>query len=240
MTTLKARLAGATLSRIGVTRRTFDIVRTELRSRRTTLGNAISPRYKRAVAALAERRNLSINLSSGGKGKPDWINTELIPAQDTTICLDIRRELPFADGSADRVLAEHVVEHLDFKEDIPRLFDEVFRVLSPGGTFRVIVPDCEAFLKAYASGDTTAWRDLGWPLETLPDDIFTPMHVINHMFHQDGEHLFGYDFQTLEWLLRKAGFARVEKQAFGQSVDSELAIDQANHQPYSLYVDAVK
>ncbi len=240
MTTLKARLAGATLSRIGVTRRTFDIVRNEVRSRRTTLGNAISPRYRRAVRALGERRNLSINLSSGGKGKQDWVNTELIPAQDTTICLDIRRELPFADGSADRVLAEHVVEHLDFKEDVPRLFGEVFRVLAPGGTFRVIVPDCEAFLKAYASGDAAAWEKLGWPLDKLPDDISTPMHVINHMFHQDGEHLFGYDFHTLDRLLRTAGFDRVEKQAFGRSLDPELAIDQANHRLYSLYVDAVK
>lgn len=64
--------------------------------------------------------------------------------------------------------------------------------------------------------------------------------MINHIFHQSGEHLFAYDFETLSWALRHAGFREIVKQSFRQSCDPELAIDQENHAPYSLYVEARK
>ena len=104
----------------------------------------------------------------------------------------------------------------------------------------MVVPDTAAFLRAYVSGRAENWRELDWDIEHLPDDIYTPMDVLNHIFHQGGEHLYGYDFETLEWALRRAGFESVERMSFGKSIDPELAIDQANHAPYSLYVDAVK
>ncbi|MEJ0067173.1 MAG: methyltransferase domain-containing protein [Caulobacteraceae bacterium] len=121
------------------------------------------------------------------------MNIELRKHKDTSICLDIRKPLPFADGSAARVLAEHVIEHLDFASDAASLAREIWRVLEPGGTFRVIVPDGERFLHAYVAGSADEWAELRWDLSHLPSDIFTPMHIINHTFHQGGEHLFGYD-----------------------------------------------
>jgi predicted SAM-dependent methyltransferase len=137
-------------------------------------------------------------------------------------------------------LAEHVIEHLDFASDALNLAREVRRVLEPGGTFRVVVPDCERFLHAYVSGSADEWAALGWDLGDMPDDIYTPMHIIDHTFHQEGEHLFGYDFDTLRFLLEKAGFSKVERRHFRESHDSDLAIDQDVHRPYSLYVEAVK
>ena len=66
------------------------------------------------------------------------------------------------------------------------------------------------------------------------------MHVINHVFHQGGEHLFAYDFETLAWALQQAGFSTVNQMSYRTSRDPKLAIDQDNHAPYSLYVEAVK
>jgi hypothetical protein len=66
------------------------------------------------------------------------------------------------------------------------------------------------------------------------------MNILNHVFHQGGEHQFGWDWETMELCLKKAGFTEVIRQSFGVSVDPELAIDQENHRPYSLYVDARK
>ncbi|MEI9804116.1 MAG: hypothetical protein WDN48_06145 [Pseudolabrys sp.] len=105
---------------------------------------------------------------------------------------------------------------------------------------RIIVPDAERFVKAYASNDSELWRQLGWDMADLPPDIYTPMHVVNHVFHQGGEHLFAYDFETMKWVLRQAGFATIARQSFGVSSDPGLAIDQENHRPYSLYVEAIK
>jgi len=148
--------------------------------------------------------------------------------------------MPFADSSVARILAEHVVEHMDFRSDIPGVFSDWYRVLRPGGIARIVVPDARRFLVAYVSGNSELWRNLGWDLNALPDDIYTPMHVINHIFHQSGEHLFAYDFETLSWALHRAGFPEVEQASFRKSRDPELAIDQENHAPYSLYVEAMK
>jgi predicted SAM-dependent methyltransferase len=240
MTTLKSRIGSVVLPLLPVNRRTFDILRYELQALRVRVGNSIDPTYWRTITNLRSNRNLSVNIGSGGRGLPGWINIELTPMRDTTLCLDVRRPLPLADGSVKRILAEHVVEHLDFRSDIPAVFRDWYRVLQPRGVVRIIVPDAGRFLKAYADADPIKWQHLGWDLNRLPSDIYTPMHVINHIFHQGGEHLFAYDFETMAWALRQAGFANVEQTGYKISRDPELAIDQEIHAPYSLYVEAMK
>jgi len=56
--------------------------------------------------------------------------------------LDDRRALPFRDRVFTFALSEHVLEHL-FLPEAFRLMQEVRRVLSPGGVFRVSVPDAD-------------------------------------------------------------------------------------------------
>lgn len=240
MTTLKSRIGRHVLPLLPVNRRTFDIVRYEVRAARTRLTNRLSPAFHGKVAKLKREHDLQVNLGSGGRGLPGWVNIEMMPANDTTLCLDIRRKLPLADGSVARLFCEHVVEHVDFRHDLPAMLADWRRVLKPGGVARVVVPDLALFLSAYMSGDRAQWQALGWDLDDLPHDIYTPMHILNHTFHQEGEHLFGYDFDTLAWAFTQAGFREVRKAEFGKSVDPALAIDQQNHAGYSLYVDAIK
>lgn len=49
----------------------------------------------------------------------------------------------FADGSVAEVYASHVLQHFGYQEELPRALAEIFRVLVPGGIFRVAVPDLE-------------------------------------------------------------------------------------------------
>ncbi len=240
MPTLKSQFASVVLPLLPVNRRVVDILRYELRAWRTRTLNQIDPRFHSKVRRLRGEGDLSVNIGSGGKGREGWINVELMPMRDTTLCLDIRRPLPFADGSVARILAEHILEHIDFRHDVPNVLADWRRVLRPRGVVRIIVPHAGRFLDAYASNDKARWKDLDWDLDALPNDIHTPMHIVNHIFHQSGEHLFGYDFDTLAWALRRAGFESIEQASYGCSCDPELAIDQPNHAPYSLYVEAVK
>ncbi|HVZ65437.1 MAG TPA: methyltransferase domain-containing protein [Lacunisphaera sp.] len=221
-------------------RRSFDILRFEFRIARQRWWNALLPWRRRKIARLRRRRGLSVNVGSGGRGRPDWINLDVSPHHADLYCThDLRRPLPFADSSVRRILAEHVIEHLDFRDDIPRVFAEFRRVLEPGGVARIIVPDTERFIDAYCTGSAAAWAELGLPAG-LPTGMATGIELVNHVFHQGGEHCFGWDFAAMDVALRRAGFGRVSRQSFRQSVDPELAIDQENHAPYSLYVDAVK
>jgi predicted SAM-dependent methyltransferase len=221
-------------------RRNYTVARLETLSAWQRLQAALSPAQRKRIAELRNARGLSINVGAGGRGHPGWLNMDAVPGENDTLALDLRRGLPLADCSVQRAFAEHVIEHLHFRDEAPFVLGELLRVLEPGGVARIIVPDLELYTQAYVSRDPERFRELGWDLERMPDDIFTPMHILNHVFQQDGEHLFGYDFETLAWLLRRVGFADVQRMRYGESLDPQLAIDRLEHAKYSLYVDARK
>lgn len=71
---------------------------------------------------------------------PNFTGLALKPAHDREIAHNAVDPLPFADGSIAKVQAQDVFEHLPF-ERVPQVMDEVWRVLKPGGVFRLSVPD---------------------------------------------------------------------------------------------------
>jgi predicted SAM-dependent methyltransferase len=239
--TLRQKIGRYIHAHLPVSRRSFDIMRSEGRFMQQRILNAVLPWRRLKIARLRRMRGISLNVGSGGRGRADWINMDASPHHaDLYCCQDLRQPLPLADNSVKRILAEHVIEHLDFRHEVPRTLAEFHRVLEPGGTVRIIVPDCERLMHAYVSKDDAEWRAYGFHSAQRHDDLLTPIEMVNHVFHQYGEHFFGWDFQAMERVLRDAGFGQVVKMSFGRSLDPELAIDQPNHVPYSLYVDAVK
>jgi SAM-dependent methyltransferase len=64
------------------------------------------------------------------------------------------RALPFRDGSVREIYAGHLVEHLD-PEDVPVFLAEARRVLAPGGTFWLVIPDLEKALQMAGRGELT-------------------------------------------------------------------------------------
>jgi predicted SAM-dependent methyltransferase len=237
--TFKQRIGRWLIPRLPINPELFSEMRFEANSWLCNLQNRISPSYHREVRRLRAQKGLSLNIGSGGRGVAGWINTDAVrhPSDQSFTC-DVRRTLPFADGSVARILAEHVVEHLNFKHEIPKVLGEFLRVLEPGGILRVVVPDGRRFTEAYLAGDKARWESLGFA--QLPADFPTQMVLLNHVFHQGGEHHFAYDFETLEWVLKTAGFTNIRQTSFGVSSDPLLAIDRSEHAPYSLYVEAMK
>jgi len=138
-----------------------------------------------------------------------------------------------------RIRVEHFLEHLEVRQELPRLLQECRRCLVPGGVLRVIVPHARRFMMAYLSDDTTQWRDLGVPVP-FPEDLPMPLDVVNHVFHQWHEHRWAYDVSNLGHRLRAAGFREVHQMAYGTSLLPPLAADLPQHQMYSLYVDAIR
>lgn len=236
---LKQAIGRRLVPALGMNQRTFSMMRFEVNAAMTRVLARVSPRAQRARRAIAATRHLKVNLGSGGEGSAGWVNIDIGRAhRDQSLFWDIRRSLPFADGQVAMIRAEHVVEHLEFREDIPRFFAEAYRALEPGGHLRIVVPDGERWVRAYASGDQREWEALG--CARLPDDMPSRMAMLNHVFHQGGEHQFAWDFETMEYALRRAGFERIFRRSFRESGLSELAADLAHHAPYSMYVEAVK
>jgi SAM-dependent methyltransferase len=105
--------------------------------------------------ALLERRPLRLNLGSGGRPRPDYVNIDMdsldqIRARypnrvydDDLVMVDYDIfNLPFPDDSVDEVRADGLIEHLPFIDE-PRFFLEVVRVLRPGGTLLLTTVDFE-------------------------------------------------------------------------------------------------
>ncbi len=81
---------------------------------------------------------IKLNFGCGGNRLDGWAN------YDSEI--DISKPLPFSNGAADFVLAEHVVEHIDYYAALG-FFAECRRVLKPGGVVRIAVPSIENIWK---------------------------------------------------------------------------------------------
>lgn len=89
-----------------------------------------------------------VNIGCGRVWHPYWINLDHQPTSPEVRPFDIRKPLPFEDGSVDAVYASHVLEHLDREEGLG-LLRECRRVLKPAGIVRIVVPDLEDLCRFY-------------------------------------------------------------------------------------------
>lgn len=53
---------------------------------------------------------------------------------------DVTKKLPLENSCVDTYQSEDIFEHID-PENLPVVIDEIYRVLKPGGTFRLSLPD---------------------------------------------------------------------------------------------------
>ncbi len=81
----------------------------------------------------------TMDVGSGGtKQKPTSVGVDMYPAPGLDVLADLRRRLPFADRSVDRVYAVHVLEHVI---DIVPVMNELHRILADDGVLHVLSPD---------------------------------------------------------------------------------------------------
>ena len=106
-----------------------------LHALRAKLSTALRVRLLRQ--AVRKARPLRVVLGAGGTSYPGWIGTDR-ETLDLTSPRDWSRL--FAPGSIDRLLAEHVFEHLT-EAQCRVAFTECFRFLKSGGRLRIAVPD---------------------------------------------------------------------------------------------------
>jgi predicted SAM-dependent methyltransferase len=220
-------------------RRALRDVQLELRIQR--LHNIGVRRAKR----LATGRPLRLNLGSGLRPRAGWVNVDL--SEQSDLPLDLRRPLPFGDGVADAIYSEHFFEHLSYPNlDDPTAWHhetttrpsealsflrECWRVLGPGGSFDIVVPDAEQIIQEYAGRHRRPFPIDSW---WGPKWCDTPLHCVNYVFRQGRQHQYAYDEETLGRVLENVGFVNVRRRAFNPLTDAE------NHAIGSLCMQASK
>lgn len=80
-----------------------------------------------------------LHLGCGKKGLAGYVNVDVVPAPGVDVVCDVSRGIPFPDSVFDEVLAVDFIEHIPPAHTV-QLMNEVWRVLLPGGRFRVHVP----------------------------------------------------------------------------------------------------
>jgi predicted SAM-dependent methyltransferase len=178
--------------------------------------------------------DLCVNLGCGYRPMKGWINVDQARGPEVQVVWDLRRGLPFQDGSCSAIFSEHLIEHVP-REDAERLLAECHRVLADGGVLRLSTPDAGRYLRSYA-GDQNFLRD-----PAFGEADATPMDRVNQMMREYGQHLWVYDAESLTLTLKRAGFSRVVEQAVGQSLVPKMqGIDSEDRAFESLYVEAVR
>lgn len=141
-----------------------------------------------------------INLGSGPHTKQGWDNLDIEPHPGVTVTDLSQAQLLYENESVDFAFSEHFVEHIT-KPQFIALLKEVYRVLKPGGIFRVSTPDLRAIVDDYIAGKVDRWGAV-W----LPE---TPCELLNLGLRLWG-HLYVYDRAELILVANSVGFEALD------------------------------
>jgi predicted SAM-dependent methyltransferase len=200
----------------------------------------LSRRYRAQVADLQKRRQLLVHLGCGNALLNGWINLDCYPPQQRPgaeiLTLDLRRGLPFADGSVAALFTEHFLEHLPFEIVRRCMLPEIRRSLAPGGWLRLAVPDGEYFVDQYVAARAARAE----PIFEYNRQGKTPMTMLNDIAHAFG-HFFVYDYETLAAILASAGFVAIRRARYADT-QVEAFKGRDRNDPWriamSLYIEA--
>lgn len=137
--------------------------------------------------------SMRIHLGCGRRHIPGFVHVDHVAYPHVDHVLDLRDLNVFDDGCADLVYACQVLEYFD-QFEVMQVLAEWRRVLAPGGTLRLSVPNFEVIVRLYAAG-----IPLDWFIGTLFGRI------------DDGSegciyHRTTYDAESLRATLERAGF----------------------------------
>lgn len=130
---------------------------------------------------------------------------------------NIVKGLPIEDASADLVYCSHVLEHLAL-EDFKIALKNTYRILKPGGTFRLVLPDLERYIHDYLNSDAVDRSGIFMTNTMLGRKIpKKSLGVILRSWLGGAEHLWMWDYLGIAHELKLVGFAEVRRAEFGDS-----------------------
>lgn len=161
---------------------------------------------------------------------------------DNIFIYDVRRGLPFEDDYFKAIYASHFLEHL-YLEEARYFLKECHRVLDAGGIIRLMVPDLEDIIKEYLDNKNKQ--------DKLRADIFMERLKIRdkeppkgnlfmklYRFFKDiHSHKWMYDFDSLSFYLKEAGFINISRKEYRDSLIEGIDKVEFNQ---GLIVEATK
>lgn len=183
-----------------------------------------------------------LDVGCGPNTHADFINLEYSWHPGIDLCWDVVHGIPLADGSLRGIFSEHCLEHFSLPT-VRFLFSEFHRLLSPGGTLRIVVPDAGRYLDLYArreAGETT--DEFPYEEEDRAIGLRSPLVSVNRVFYIDRDSVAGhrcmFDQSLLIELMTAAGFQGAQRREFRCGRDPRLLIDSEQRWIESICVEA--
>lgn len=210
-------------------------------SRRTL--SDLSFDFNRAKARLIGKKLIKtectrLHAGCGDRRVDGFLNVDITNAEEV---VDLASPtLPFSDRQFEAIVSQHVIEHLDMTEELEPLLREFYRISKPGCRIYLSTPDMAKIVSYYQLGKCqdllndrkTRWR---YSYESYPAS-----QIINHLFHQDGQHKNLFDLKLLAHLLSKAGFVKIREIDEPTLLSDNPSFSPRNDSFMSLYVYAEK
>jgi SAM-dependent methyltransferase len=163
--------------------------------------------------------------------EPGWINVDVKSGPGIDISCDIREGIPLDDGSIDYIVSVHALPEIPYPDLVPAMA-ELRRILKPGGTLRLALPDLAKSILAYQSGNQDHFLIPNEDARTLGGKFVTYLTWYGY-----SRSLFTTD--SIEELLFKAGFTSVVSCAYrttASGIPEIVELDNREHE--SLFVEA--
>lgn len=198
------------------------------RKLKSIVKHRVSKKYINNI--LNERDEIFLELGAANKkGQNGWLTIDTRGNCD--IFWDLRKGLPFPDNRVAKIYSSHFFEHLRFKH-IQYLLDECMRVLLPGGTFSICVPNARMYIEAYLN---PVIQDTNKYFVFKPAyNNTTTIDYVNYIAYMNGHHHYMFDEENLLYILESKGFKKVRLRKFDPSLDKK------EREFESIYAEAEK
>ena len=171
-----------------------------------------------------------LNWGCGQHVAPGWINSDVKDEPGVDLVADIRQGLPLASGSIDCAVSVHALPEFSYPELVPVL-EELRRVLKPGGTLRLALPDLQRGIDAYLRGDEDYFKVGKDEVSSLGGRF-----VVQMLWYGYSRSLFTDDFAVE--LLEKAGFVDVAECSFQVTASGiPEIVELDNREDESIFVE---
>lgn len=179
---------------------------------------------------LESGKPIKIELGSAQKRMEGWLTMDLDPNSD--LCMDLSKPLPFPDNCVEEIYSSHLLEHFSFPDPMLNLLSECYRVLKPGGVFKIAVPDARIYIESYEKPDQ--FDPAKYCLYTPAYHYHSKIDFINYIAYMDGHHRYLFDNENLPIIIANIGFENVKLREFEPGLDLETR----KHE--SIYAEARK
>lgn len=134
----------------------------------------------------------------GTKQKQGWEIFNIVSGRHVDHTGNALRMDRFQDNTFEKIYASHILEHLSYYQELPLALLEWKRILKPGGSIFLSVPDMDIICK-FISDESLKIKDI----------IYAMRMLFGGQTNTHDYHKVGFNFRILHWYLEQAGFEQI-------------------------------